>query len=91
MRSLAQQSGLEIGNIKYMIEFECGQFKLKSSILDDIKNRQNFKLQYQYFDVELPIDENKRPSLSIRILSIKSFNRVILNGLYTFSSMKKYI
>ncbi|KAF1743905.1 hypothetical protein MXB_2405, partial [Myxobolus squamalis] len=89
IRSVKTTGGLDVGKIKYMIEFECGQYKLKSSIIEDVKILQNFKLQYQFFDLELPVDENQRPTLSIRILALRSFNRIVLMGVYTFPSMSR--
>ncbi|KAF2350904.1 C2 domain [Trinorchestia longiramus] len=55
------------------VEFECGGQRVRSSVMDNLRNNPNFDQPHLVFDVELPREELYMPPLTLRVQDHRSF------------------
>lgn len=73
------------------IDVECSGKILSSSIIQNAKKNPNFPAMLKFFDLELPIEENYAPPITIRCVDCRSFGRYTLVGTHQITSIHKYI
>lgn len=73
------------------IDVECSGKILSSSIIQNAKKNPNFPHMQKFFDLELPIEENYAPPITIRCVDCRSFGRYTLVGTHQITSIHKYI
>lgn len=73
------------------IDVECSGKILSSSIIQNAKKNPNFPTMLKFFDLELPIEENYAPPITIRCVDCRSFGRYTLVGTHQINSIHKYI
>ncbi|XP_055296702.1 otoferlin isoform X2 [Sitodiplosis mosellana] len=73
------------------IDVECSGKILSSSIIQNAKKNPNFPTMLKFFDLELPIEENYAPPITIRCVDCRSFGRYTLVGTHQITSIHKYI
>ncbi|XP_031628335.1 otoferlin isoform X2 [Contarinia nasturtii] len=73
------------------IDVECSGKILSSSIIQNAKKNPNFPTMLKFFDLELPVEENYAPPITIRCVDCRSFGRYTLVGTHQITSIHKYI
>lgn len=73
------------------IDVECSGKILSSSIIQNAKKNPNFPTMLKFFDLELPVEENYAPPITIRCVDCRSFGRFTLVGTHQINSIHKYI
>lgn len=73
------------------IDVECSGTILSSSIIQNAKKNPNFPTMLKFFDLELPVEENYAPPITIRCVDCRSFGRYTLVGTHQINSIHKYI
>lgn len=73
------------------IDVECSGKILSSSIIQNAKKNPNFPHMQKFFDLELPVEENYAPPITIRCVDCRSFGRYTLVGTHQITSIHKYI
>lgn len=73
------------------VDVECSGKILSSSIIQNAKKNPNFPTMLKFFDLELPVEENYAPPITIRCVDCRSFGRYTLVGTHQITSIHKYI
>lgn len=76
---------------KPRIDVECSGTILNSSIIQNAKRNPNFANMVKFFDLELPVEENYAPPITIRCVDCRSFGRYTLVGTHQITSIHKYM
>lgn len=76
---------------KPRIDVECSGTILNSSIVQNAKRNPNFSSMLKFFDLELPVEENYAPPITIRCVDCRSFGRYTLVGTHQITSIHKYM
>lgn len=76
---------------KPRIDVECSGTILSSSIIQNAKKNPNFSSMLKFFDLELPVEENYAPPITIRCVDCRSFGRYTLVGTHQITSIHKYM
>lgn len=76
---------------KPRIDVECSGTILNSSIIQNARRNPNFASMLKFFDLELPVEENYAPPITIRCVDCRSFGRYTLVGTHQITSIHKYM
>lgn len=76
---------------KPRIDVECSGTILSSSIIQNAKRNPNFSSMLKFFDLELPVEENYAPPITIRCVDCRSFGRYTLVGTHQITSIHKFM
>lgn len=70
--------------------FECGEHKIESEIIRNVKRCPNFQKPVLYFDVMIPTEEPYVPPLTIKIVDHRNFGRKPIVGMHVIKSLANY-
>lgn len=76
---------------KPRIDVECSGRIIYSSIIQNFNKDSNFSHMLKSLELELPIEYNFAPPISIRCVDCRSFGRYTLVGTHQISSTHKYL
>jgi hypothetical protein len=70
--------------------FECGDYKVESEVIKQVKQHPNFSKPVLFFDIMIPKEEMYIPPMSIKVLDHRHFGRKPIVGVHMIKSLSKF-
>jgi hypothetical protein len=70
--------------------FECGDHKIESEVIKNVKKHPNFSKPVLFFDIMLPKEEVYIPPMSIKVVDHRNFGRKPIVGVHVIKSLSKF-